>query len=107
MTTANLQPESHWGRRLEITVPRAQPGITEQIIDDEAVLYDCQTGRIHRLNETALSVWKACDGKATNLQLAERITREYSVPFERAVEDVEQTIAAFARTGLVTEAVPA
>jgi hypothetical protein len=55
------------------------------------------------MNETALLVWRACDGCSTTRQLAARLTQTYEVSLETALEDVEQLIAAFAQAGLVTK----
>ncbi len=93
--------ESHWTRRLETTVPNRPEEIVHQVLDGEAVLYDARTGSTHRLNETALAVWQACDGQATTRELAQWLTGVYDVSSETALEDVEQLIAAFAQAGLV------
>lgn len=87
---------------MEVIVPRKRDGIVQQVLDGEAVLYDQRSGCTHRMNETALAVWRTCDGHSTTLQLAERLTRDYDVLLDTALDDVEQSIAAFAREGLVT-----
>ncbi len=99
-----LQPESHWTRQMEVALPRRRNRIAHQIIDGEAVLYDPQSRHTHRMNQTALWVWQACDGRSTTRQLARRLTKAYEVPFDTALEDVEQSLAAFAQAGLVTPA---
>ncbi len=100
----NLQSETHWARELQFVVPCRCHGIVHQILDGEAVLYDRQSGRTHRMNQTALWIWQACDGRSTTRQLAERLTLAYDVPVDRALDDIEQSIAAFAQTDLVTAA---
>ncbi len=99
------QPESHWTRRLELQLPMRKPGVAHQVLDGEAVLFDPESGRTHRMNETALSIWRACDGTATSRQLAERFTRNYEVSFEAAIDDVEQAVAALVRADLLTAGV--
>ena len=99
-----LQSESHWARRMEVVAPRRRSGIVHQVIDAEALLYDQLSGRTHRMNKTALSVWRACDGRSTTGEMAQELAEAYQVSLERALEDVEQLIAAFARTDLVTAA---
>ncbi len=96
------QPESHWARRMLVVAPCKREGLVEKVLDSEAVLYDESNGHTHRMNETALWVWRACDGRSTTWQLAERLTRAFEVSHEAAQSDVEQLIAAFAQAGLVT-----
>jgi PqqD family protein of HPr-rel-A system len=81
-----------------------RPGVAHQVLDAEAVLFDPQSGRTHRMNETALSIWRSCDGTTTARQLAEYLTGNYDVPFQSAIEDVEQVVAAFAHADLLTAA---
>ena len=99
-----LQSESHWAGRMEVVVPRRRGGIVHQVMDAEALLYDQLSGCTHRMNKTALSVWRACDGRSTTREVAQGLAETYEVSLERALEDVEQLIAAFARADLVTAA---
>jgi len=100
--TVKLQSQTHWARSMEVPVPYRRDGIVEGVLESEAVLYDQQSGCTHRMNESALAVWRACDGQSTTRQLAERLTQVYDVPLETAIHDAEQSIAAFAQVGLVT-----
>ncbi len=99
-----LTDKNHWAASMDMTAPRRREGVVPQVLDGEAVLFDPQSGCTHRMNQTALVVWRACDGKSTMSQLAGRLTQAYDVGPETALEDVEQLIAAFAQAGLVTEA---
>ena len=99
----SLQPETHWARQLEQVAPYRRSGIVQQVLDHEAMLYDQASGRTHRMNETALLVWQACDGRSTTREVAQGITEKYDTSLETALEDVEQSIAVFAEAGLVTE----
>jgi hypothetical protein len=40
--------------------------------DGEAVIYDQRSHRVHRLDERAHRIWRACDGRTALSQLAER-----------------------------------
>jgi PqqD family protein of HPr-rel-A system len=99
-----LTNQHHWTASMDMTVPCRRDGVVPQVLDGEAVLFDPQSGCTHRMNQTALVVWRACDGQSTTRQLAARLTQAYDVAMETALEDVEQLIAAFAQAGLVTEA---
>lgn len=97
----SLQPAEHWSRQLGFRMPAQCAHIQEQLLEGEAVLYHCATGYTHRLNETALAVWRACDGASTTQEVAAGLSLRYSVPVEQALEDVEQLVAALALAGLL------
>lgn len=99
--TLPMQPQEHWSRNLTYVALRRRNDIDVRMMDGEAVLYDAVTGCTHRLNESALAVWRACDGRTTTLHLAEQLTARYDVSLEQAQLDVEQLLAAMARAGLL------
>jgi hypothetical protein len=84
-----------------ILAPRRRTDILEDVLDAEGVLYDPRTGRTSRLNQTALAVWRSCDGISTTRQIAERLTEQYDVTPERALDHVEQLLLLFAEGGLL------
>lgn len=45
-------------------------GLVIQETPDELLVYDLETNKAHCLNQTALNVWKACDGKNNITDLA-------------------------------------
>ncbi len=45
-------------------------GLVVQEMPDELLVYDLDTNKAHCLNQTALNVWKACDGKNNIADLA-------------------------------------
>lgn len=100
--TLKMQPDAHWARKLEWTVPRRRDELEQREFDGEAVLYDRRTRCTHRLNATALLVWQQCDGRVTNLELARFLTQRYDVSSDRAVADVEQLLAALGQADLLT-----
>ena len=70
--------------------PEARTDVTWAQVADQGVLYDPQAARIHRVNATALLVWRCCDGRAT---VAE-IVADLADIFETAVEDVAGPVEA-------------
>jgi hypothetical protein len=46
-------------------------GLVVQEMADEVLVYDLNTNKAHCLNQTAASVWKACDGKTSVQEIAE------------------------------------
>ena len=96
-----LQSANHWACDLRLPTPRRRPDVTSRLIDGEAVLFDRATQRTHRMNETALVIWDACDGQRTTDDVARELADRFEVARDRALVDVEQVLAAFAQSGLV------
>ena len=47
-----------------------QDNLLTQDVGDELVVYDQTRHRVHRLNQTAASVWRQCDGRTTIADMA-------------------------------------
>jgi|SRR5437773_2449574 len=45
-------------------------GLVVQEMPDEVLVYDLNSNKAHCLNQTAASVWKACDGKTSVSEIA-------------------------------------
>ncbi|HEV7808941.1 MAG TPA: PqqD family protein [Solirubrobacteraceae bacterium] len=41
-----------------------------EIVDGEAIIYDLRSNDVHHLDERALAIWRACDGRTTIQQIA-------------------------------------
>ena len=85
----------------EIPMPLRRNGVRDYQIDGEAVLLDPKTHKVFLLNQTALAVWRRCDGQATIRQVAQSLTKTYRVVFEAALDHVAQLIALFAASQLL------
>ena len=93
---------SQWTLRdAEIVTPRQCDDIVEERLDHEAILVDRRSGHIHRLNETAMGVWRSCDGQRTTRQIAKQMTDVYDVDFEDALDHVDQLVTRFAELNLL------
>ena len=88
-------------REALITAPRRREDIVEDELDNEAILLDHQTGNTYRLNQTALTVWRRCDGHTTTREMARQITERYEVDCDTALDHVEQIMARFAESGML------
>jgi PqqD family protein of HPr-rel-A system len=96
-----MQPP-HWtAREASFVPPRRRDDIVEEKLDDEAILFDPRTGNTHRLNQTAYTVWRQCDGRATTRQIARRQTAAYDVDVDTALDHVEQLIMLLAESQLL------
>jgi len=98
----NVMHGSQWTLRdAEIITPCQCDDIVEEQLDHEAILVHPTSGHVHQLNETALSVWRSCDGYTTTRQIAKQMTDIYDVDFEDALDHVDQLVALFAELNLL------
>ncbi len=92
----------HWSSRTAAFVPPPRrPDIFENELDGEAILVDPRDGNTHRMNATALAVWRQCDGRATTREIAQEQVRRFEVEFDPALNHVEQLVALFAESHLL------
>ncbi len=85
----------------EIPMPLRRNDVRDYQIDGEAVLFDPKTQKILQLNQTALAVYRRCDGQTKMRQVAESLTRTYHVAFDSALDQVEQLVGLFAASSLL------
>ncbi len=72
-------------------------------LDGEAVLYDERSGAVHRFNETALTVWKACDGSRHVSEISRALAQRYALGSDEARSEVEKVIRDLDAKGLLIE----
>ena len=89
--------------RAAIRVPRGRSDVAVEEIDGEGLLLDLRCGSVHRLNETALFVWRRCDGCRTTRQIADEMTGHYDTESSFALECVEQLLVRLAALQLLEE----
>jgi hypothetical protein len=71
------------------------------VLDGEALIFDPVSADTHRLNETALFVWRQCDGRHSAEQTARKLIQAYDVSIDVAMECVERVFDQFESSGLV------
>ncbi len=81
--------------------PIRSRGLSVHELDNEALIYDPETGDTHRLNETALFIWRQCDGANDMEAIAVALAHVYEVTMQEAVGHVERIIAEFEERRLV------
>lgn len=82
-------------------LPCRRENVVENELDGEAILFNPANGATHRLNETALAVWRQCDGRRSTRQMAEFLIDAYEVDPDIALQDVEQLVVVFAEADLL------
>jgi len=88
-------------RNAAIVMPRRRRDVVEEELDGEVILCVPRTGSLHRLNETAVEVWRRCDGRATTREVAAYLTEAFDVDFDTALDHVEELVIVLAESNLV------
>jgi hypothetical protein len=91
----------HWAALSPFVFPRRRQDIEQQQLENEAILFDPATGNSYMLNETALAVWRRCDGCSTSYEAAQDQSDACDIDFATVLDDVEQVVALFAENGLL------
>jgi len=90
-----------WWRNAESSIPARRKEVRDYQIDGEAVLFDPKTRKMYLLNQTALTVFRRCDGLTTMRQVAESLTNTYHVAMDSALDHVEHLVGVFAASSLL------
>lgn len=97
----NTYRQTQWASR-DALVPRARRSkVVERELDGQAILSHPDTGHTYYLNETALAIWRRCDGLTDARKIAEEQCEGFDVDFETALDHVEQLVALFTESGLL------
>lgn len=84
--------------------PRRRTDLTVHELDGEALIFDPSSGDTHRLNETALLIWRACDGERDRESITCALTGEYDVTPADARTHVECTLNRLHECALLQDA---
>ena len=85
----------------EVPIPVRRNEVRDYRIDGESVLFDPRSHNMYLLNQTALTVFRRCDGQTTIRQIADLLSKTYHVAFDSALGQVEQLVVLFADARLV------
>ncbi len=81
--------------------PVARSDVAWAGVGDEGLLYDPRAARIHRLNDTALLVWRCCDGSATVSDIVADLADAYGEARDEVAGPVQSVIDEFVTAGLL------
>ena len=72
-------------------------------VDGQLIVLDKDGGEVHQLNQAAALIWQGLsEGLATD-EIAARLTGAFEVAQERAISDVQTTVAQFTDLGLLED----
>jgi Coenzyme PQQ synthesis protein D (PqqD) len=101
----DLAPE--WTPHDSVTpgvMPRRRDGVHGVELDDESVLYDARTDRLHLLNWSASAVWWSIDGRATVDELAQLLAQRFHAEAGVMATDVRKLLEVLGAQRLVEAA---
>lgn len=83
--------------------PKAREDVIFRQLDDEWVIFDPVTDRLHALNLTAALIWAECTGERTVDDIAREIAGAFDPPLrpDTVREDVREAVERFRTEGLV------
>jgi len=67
--------------------------IISREIDDEILLMDNQTMKVHQLNRTASYIWSRCNGSTSTEDITEQLARDFEVENHVAEKHVKDVLA--------------
>ncbi len=85
----------------EVRHPLRRTDVRMHELDGEALIFDPVSADTHRLNETALLIWRQCDGRHDVEHIASRLTETYDVSENEAMECVRRSLEEFDTCGLI------
>ncbi len=80
--------------------PRA-PGVLEEPVDDELIVFSPATEDFYTLNRSAREVWELADGTLTAGGITETLATRYEEAPEAIAASVAAIIAEFREAGLI------
>jgi PqqD family protein of HPr-rel-A system len=81
--------------------PHRRSDVVQEVLDNEAILFDPINGATFRLNRSALEVWEGCRPGRLLDDLTGDMCQQYDVDQATARDDVQQMVAMFASHGLL------
>jgi PqqD family protein of HPr-rel-A system len=81
--------------------PKARADLTFVQIEDEAILYDPESVRLHHLNPSAALIFQLCDGSGTVKELARDIAEELGLPQDDILRQVRRVVGHFKHSGIL------
>jgi PqqD family protein of HPr-rel-A system len=85
----------------ETFVPRLRSHIASVVVDDEAVIYDEESGSVHLLNPSASILWQCFDGSSTLAELISDVCEAFQIDDAAARRDVMEVARSIGGLGLL------
>lgn len=80
---------------------KKRPDLLVEEIEDEVVIYDPRTHRVHHLNPMASIIWELCDISRDSKDIAKEIVDVLQTDPLKVEKDVLETLGKLQRKGLL------
>lgn len=80
---------------------RREEGLLVRAVEEEVLILDSTTDRIHQLNATAGFIWRHLDSGLSTSELGQLLADHFDVGQSVATSDVETALDDLAKAGLV------
>jgi hypothetical protein len=80
--------------------PKRKPGLEAHLVDDQVVIYEVGTDRVHYLNATAALILEFCDGTRSIEDIVSLVGEAYALA-DAPVEQVHAGLASLLAEGLI------
>ena len=91
----------------QTTDPQFAPQVRDDLVfrqlDEEWVVYDPKSEKLHVLNASAAVVWLCCAGEATLAEIVDAVRDAFHGNIDRQTleDEVQHTVESFAQKGLL------
>jgi len=82
---------------------RTRPGLADEELDGERVIWDPVTGHLARLDRIGSLVWASLDGTVTIEELASELSAAFGAVHADVCADVEDLVRQLSAMGLLVE----
>ena len=102
MTVLEIKPVPAWTwNAAVIVVPPRRASVRASAFDEEMIVFEPEGGNTFYMNKVASFVWERCDGVKSMREIAIALMDRYEIPYDRALDDVEQVVAWLANSHLL------
>ena len=83
--------------------PQVRDDLVFRQLDEEWVVYDPKSEKLHVLNASAAVVWLCCAGESTLAEIVDAVKEAFDTNLDKEAleEEVRQTVESFAQEGLL------
>ncbi|NCO65196.1 MAG: hypothetical protein COW32_03060 [Candidatus Aquicultor secundus] len=79
------------------------PDLVFRVVNEEGVIYNPRTQRLHMLNATALMAWHLWDGDHSLLDIVNAVISEYEADPQGVMNDISLCAKELCRHGLLSD----
>ena len=83
------------------SIPKQNPNVAGQVVDDEAVLVSPEKGKVQVLNQIGAVIWNLADGQNTVAAIVAEVCRHYDADQEQVESDALEFLTVMLEKGII------